>query len=81
MSLRERWREFWRFKTPVRVWEPYEDDRSKRLAEAEVKLAFAMGFLRTIPGEDVAPEEAEAWHLRLDRFLTQDVHIDGTECR
>jgi hypothetical protein len=73
MSLRERWREFWRFKTPVRVWEPYEDDRSKRLAEAEVKLAFAMGFLRTIPGE--------AWHLRLDRFLTQDVHIDGTECR
>lgn len=53
-------------------------DWPRKCAELEVKLAFALGFLRTIPGEDVDPEEAESWYQRLDRFLTMDVpHNDG----
>jgi hypothetical protein len=44
-----------------------------KCARLEVRLAMALGFLRTIPGEEVPPEEAASWHLRLDRFLTMDV--------
>lgn len=55
-------------------------DWPRKCAELEVKLAFALGFLRTIPGEEVPPEEAASWHLRLDRFLTMDVaHNDGPD--
>lgn len=53
-------------------------DWPKKCAELEVKLAFALGFLRTIPTEDDDPEEAEAWLDRLHRFLQQ---FDGEACR
>lgn len=52
-------------------------DWPKKCAEAEVKLAFALGFLRTIPDEEQAFEEVEAWYERLTRFLAQ---FDGLAC-
>lgn len=47
--------------------QPY--DWPKKLAEAEVKAAIAIGFLRTIPSDDTSAEEGEAWRERLRRFL------------
>lgn len=62
-----------------RNWGPpkYEPtDWPKRMAECEVRLAMAIGFLRTIPGDNTSAEEGEAWRGRLACFLA---HNDGVE--
>lgn len=59
-------------RNPFRNWGPpkYEPtDWPHELAVCQVRLAMAVGFLRTLPSDNTSAEEGEAWRERLRMFL------------